>query len=484
MSFFRLMAVLVACESLWAGGVVRLKSRTIEVVAEWAPAAGRYWLVQFDRYPRREVRDELMRRGFRILNYVPDVALMVAAPNAPDLRGLGVTWAGPLRTVDKLSNLLARENTGAYLVVLHPGVEAAAAGRIARRQGFEMHDAEGLLPGHLLLTGNHHALAALAGHEEIAYILPAGPEMFTSKRVYGCPGPITEAGPVAEYSLAATGWPKDAQGRVALQYVFESMTRKLDSSIARSEVERALAEWARYSNVSFSPGTKAGQARSIDILFATGAHGDAFPFTSVAALAHTFYPAPPNAEPVAGNMHFNDAETWGVGNSIDLFSVALHEAGHALGLGHSDVPGAVMYPYYRISAGLTADDIAAVQLLYGTAGTGATSPAPPKGTTTPVAPPTSPPAGSDTVPPSVAIVSPGYTIVSTSAVSIAVSGTATDNVAVTSVKWSTSTGSGTAVGISAWSATIPLLMGTNSITVRANDAAGNSSWRSLTVVRN
>jgi hypothetical protein len=57
-------------------------------------------------------------------------------------------------------------------------------------------------------------------------------------------------------------------------------------------------------------------------------------------------------------------------------------------------------------------------------------------------------------------------------------------VSVSSVKWSVSTGSsGTASGITTWSATVPLLVGTNVITVRAYDAAGNSGWRCLTVVR-
>jgi hypothetical protein len=75
-------------------------------------------------------------------------------------------------------------------------------------------------------------------------------------------------------------------------------------------------------------------------------------------------------------------------------------------------------------------------------------------------------------------------MVSVSSSSIAISGTASDNVAVASVTWSTSNGdSGAATGATSWSAVVPLLTGTNVVTVRAYDAAGNSSWRAVTVVR-
>ena len=75
-------------------------------------------------------------------------------------------------------------------------------------------------------------------------------------------------------------------------------------------------------------------------------------------------------------------------------------------------------------------------------------------------------------------------MVATSSASIAVSGTAGDNVGVAAVKWTNSTGySGIASGTSKWTASVPLLVGSNVITVRAYDAAGNSSWRAITVVR-
>ena len=57
-------------------------------------------------------------------------------------------------------------------------------------------------------------------------------------------------------------------------------------------------------------------------------------------------------------MHLDDSESWNIGKNIDLFSVTLHELGHALGLGHSDNPNDVMYPYYKMNTGLQAGDIA------------------------------------------------------------------------------------------------------------------------------
>src|SRR5205823_4261288 len=78
----------------------------------------------------------------------------------------------------------------------------------------------------------------------------------------------------------------------------------------------------------------------------------------------TFYPFPVNTESLAGDMHLDEAESWHVGAQVDVFSVALHELGHALGLGHSDNPNDVMYPYLKFVTTLADGDKAAILGLY------------------------------------------------------------------------------------------------------------------------
>jgi len=90
----------------------------------------------------------------------------------------------------------------------------------------------------------------------------------------------------------------------------------------------------------------------------------------------------------------------------------------------------------------------------------------------------------DTTKPTITITSPtSGTSTSTSANTITIGGTASDNVGVTQVTWVSSIGvSGTATGTTTWSAaSIPVINGTQTVTVTARDAAGNTNTDALTV---
>jgi hypothetical protein len=91
----------------------------------------------------------------------------------------------------------------------------------------------------------------------------------------------------------------------------------------------------------------------------------------------------------------------------------------------------------------------------------------------------------DRTPPTISIASPGGNLVTTIAATIDIKGSASDNLGVSKVSWQSNAGSGNATGTTSWTAnSIPLLVGNNNIIVRAYDAAGNMSWRSLLVIRN
>lgn len=65
-----------------------------------------------------------------------------------------------------------------------------------------------------------------------------------------------------------------------------------------------------------------------------------------------------------------------VGYTTDLYQVALHEIGHALGLGHTTDPNAIMYPMSGPNnPDLDATDVAGMQALYGPPGSGGVGPA-------------------------------------------------------------------------------------------------------------
>lgn len=146
----------------------------------------------------------------------------------------------------------------------------------------------------------------------------------------------------------------------------------------KSEIVAAFAVWEAACNLHFVEVADSGTdltAGGSAGLIRIAAHAMDGQWNT---LAHAFSPSPPLS--AGGDLHFDPTEAWFVGpgappiNTIDLFSVALHELGHSLGLGHE--AGTVMDAVYswNSSRSLTADDITGVQigLGYGPAALGGT----------------------------------------------------------------------------------------------------------------
>lgn len=169
-----------------------------------------------------------------------------------------------------------------------------------------------------------------------------------------------------EYVTATKKWSKSA-----ISFAFRGTV----SAERKNTIEQALRLWESVIPLNFS---LTGDPANADIVisFERGDHGDGIVFDGAAdpdgnLLAHGFFPPPTRGE-LAGDLHFDFDEQWtnelrdNNDQPIDLFTVALHELGHCLGLRHSTVPESIMYPEYKSSKReLDQDDIDGIQSVYG-----------------------------------------------------------------------------------------------------------------------
>ena len=137
----------------------------------------------------------------------------------------------------------------------------------------------------------------------------------------------------------------------------------------KAEIRRALDCWAAVTPLTFTevadsglsvgtPGLTHGDPRFGDIRFC------GFASTSTSWLGYTYYPSGFTTR--GGDVSLNTTYQFAIGAYPDLFTIVLHETGHALGLAHVSFQGPIMYPYIaNVKTGLHPDDIAGIQALYG-----------------------------------------------------------------------------------------------------------------------
>src|SRR4026207_1466550 len=212
---------------------------------------------------------------------------------------------------------------------------------------------------------------------------PAGsasvPTADSGYRYDDLPAPVNEESAISEFRAIAK-WDK-----LDIAYFFINGTSKLPGDSERDVVRQAFDLWAQQTSLTFTEVSSEAEA-DLAVGWASGDHGDGDPFDGPGdVLAHASFPNPYDDRQVF--LHIDNDERWVNSDTqdVDMLTVAAHEIGHTLGLAHSGVRNALMYPSYSgPHRFLAEDDIAGVQELYGVASDPPPAPeAPSQGATPP-----------------------------------------------------------------------------------------------------
>jgi predicted Zn-dependent protease len=141
------------------------------------------------------------------------------------------------------------------------------------------------------------------------------------------------------------------------------------AAVWQNQILKAAQVWAQQTNINFTVVSDNGNSEgSGNYQQGDPGFGDirigGYSFGS-STLAWANQPPPVNNYSIAGDIDFNTSQTFNLGSAYDLFTVAAHEFGHALGLDESTYGNAVMYGSYTSAKPyLNADDIAGIRQIY------------------------------------------------------------------------------------------------------------------------
>jgi hypothetical protein len=204
------------------------------------------------------------------------------------------------------------------------------------------------------------------------------------------------------YVLEGPKWPTGSTPVMQLELGTPGRTLIDGNTSWNTAAAPALDMWnqvvgrMQFGRVMNSTAAVASGDRVNSMAFSTSVFGQSFGSNTLAVTYYSYS----GSTMIEADILFNKAQPWdsyrgSSRSSFDIQRVALHELGHALGLAHSSVAGAIMNPYISSYYTLSADDIAGAQSLYGAATsptpspTATPSPTPtPSATATPTATPT------------------------------------------------------------------------------------------------
>jgi hypothetical protein len=165
----------------------------------------------------------------------------------------------------------------------------------------------------------------------------------------------------------------DSQG----QPITSTLLADFDARWARSTWQNAILKgaqvWARQTNVNFAVvpdnGAPIGYTASLqqgdpnfgDIRIGGAQYTDQ---TGLTFLAQAYMPQPLNNYSLAGDIQFNTDSAFNIGATYDLFTVAAHEFGHALGLNHGPTGTVMATTYPGLKTDLSADDTNGIRAIY------------------------------------------------------------------------------------------------------------------------
>jgi hypothetical protein len=143
-------------------------------------------------------------------------------------------------------------------------------------------------------------------------------------------------------------------------------------SIWQNAILKGAQVWAQQANLNFAIVADDGTALSLgEYQQGDPNFGDirigGYDFTGGmdTMLAYAYVPQPDNTTTLGGDAVFNSKQTFNIGTTWDLFTVAAHEVGHGLGLGHSAFSTIMSGDYPGTKYSLTTDDINGIRAIYG-----------------------------------------------------------------------------------------------------------------------